>query len=652
MLKLCVRGFSALGFCVLIWLCGSAPVLAAEAPLEGLLSRAEARRLWEHPTWHLLLHYRPDRLGSGVTSEADGPGFFLDPRGKTDPRLEMRATLAAFYSEETLEPTRQSAQCAFPARHRWLRQTLEITPAELPVQPCERLERWIKAVDPESVSLVYSSYFFNNPASMFGHTLLRFNKKGRPESGHLLDHTLNFAANVEFDDNGVTFAISGLMGGYQGVFSTTPYYIKVKEYSDVESRDLWEYRLSFTPEELEMLLFHTWEMGTTWFDYYFLSENCSYFLMTILEVARPGLDLTSPFERVTLPTDTIRVVHGTEGLVSARTYRPSRGSQYWQKLALLSPAERKLARELTDAGQGRDTLESGPFKDLPALRQALLVDTAIDFVQYRLNRDEENTGLRAYLRKLLVARSRLRDLPAYPEQEPHSTPPEVGHGPSRVFIQGGAARASGPEGYRRDEAYGEVSWRPAFRDIMEEEEGFAPNSQITLSEARLRYWKEAGNWRLEKYTLVDIFSLFPLTRLLYQPSWRFSAGWERTRDGGCGDCTPFQMGGGGGVTVSTGITGREVAYLMLLISLERHGGFERGHREGLGGEAGLFIDLGARARLGLFRTVLQYSKEESPRREESRGSLRITLSSRLDLRLNATARPGYLEAGLGLGLYY
>lgn len=39
-----------------------------------------------------------------------------------------------------------------------------------------------------------------------------------------------------------------------------PYYRKVKEYGDFESRDLWEYELNLTPEETRFLVSHIWEM--------------------------------------------------------------------------------------------------------------------------------------------------------------------------------------------------------------------------------------------------------------------------------------------------------------------------------------------------------------------------------------------------------
>jgi len=46
----------------------------------------------------------------------------------------------------------------------------------------------------------------------------------------------------------VLFAINALIGVYPGMFSIMPYYLKVREYNDLENRDIWEYELNLTPQ--------------------------------------------------------------------------------------------------------------------------------------------------------------------------------------------------------------------------------------------------------------------------------------------------------------------------------------------------------------------------------------------------------------------
>ncbi|HEX7928497.1 MAG TPA: DUF4105 domain-containing protein, partial [bacterium] len=207
--------------------CACAGLVRGETPglspygLE-LQQRAHDLRLAEQPFWRRLLHMQPDTFGGGYTSQADGPGFFLALAGKTDARAELDATLAAFFTDTLLEPGKLTPQCAFPARYRWLKAQLGFDGARLPEQPCERFEAWRAALDPQSVTLIFASYFLNNPSSIFGHTLLRFDKRDRPDSQRLLDYAVNYAAAVPPDDGAVVFAWRGIVGSYQGYFSVLP----------------------------------------------------------------------------------------------------------------------------------------------------------------------------------------------------------------------------------------------------------------------------------------------------------------------------------------------------------------------------------------------------------------------------------------------
>ncbi len=63
---------------------------------------------------------------------------------------------------------------------------------------------------------------------------------------NLVSYAVNYAATVAGDDNW-SYAWKGLTGQYPGEYSLMPYYRKVKEYGDFESRDLWEYELALTP---------------------------------------------------------------------------------------------------------------------------------------------------------------------------------------------------------------------------------------------------------------------------------------------------------------------------------------------------------------------------------------------------------------------
>ena len=300
------------------------PVTAAAGTtyLEELVDQARTNHLAQRQEWLDLLHFKPYPYRPGRHSLADDPDFFNAPDGNTDAEAELEATLAAFFSDVEETDTVQNPQCRFIARYHWLKDELHFDPVRLPEQPCGRFKHWRESLDPHEITLVFPVAYLNNPASMYGHTLLRVDTRDQDEHTRLLAYSISYAAATD-ETSGLVFAVKGLTGGYPGMFSVAPYYLKVRKYSDIENRDIWEYRLALTPQELDRLLMHAWELGPTRFDYYFFDENCSYHLLSLLDVARPGLDLTDQFRWWAIPSDTVRAVTEKPGLVILVVCRPA-----------------------------------------------------------------------------------------------------------------------------------------------------------------------------------------------------------------------------------------------------------------------------------------------------------------------------------------
>jgi len=232
----------------------------------------QADELASHSYWLQLNHYR-----SGITStwksEIDSPNFFLAPAGKRDPLAELQATLAAFgqiQSPNELTDKYRENVCRFPARFNWLKQKLA---ANWPDVDCVEMQQWQAIIQPKGMTLVFPTAFMNNPSSMFGHTLLRIDAKDQTRNKELVAFAVNFAALPDGGDNAATFAFKGMTGQYPAAFSLMPYYRKVREYNDLESRDIWEYKLDFSEQEVNNILLHIWELKDTEFDYYFLDDK-------------------------------------------------------------------------------------------------------------------------------------------------------------------------------------------------------------------------------------------------------------------------------------------------------------------------------------------------------------------------------------------
>ncbi len=583
---------------LILLLAPASPVDAGEptenAYLVELINQGLQAKLASEREWHLLLHYRKDLFG-GHTSEQDDPGFFMSPDGKTDPQAELDATLKQFFSEELVGRSKQPAQCAFIARYEWLRNQLRFDETRLPPMACERFERWFADFEAQSITLIFPSAFLNNPASMFGHTLLRVDQRGQTDSTRILAYTINYAADVP-PDAGMAYPIRGIFGWYSGYFSTIPYYLKVREYRDIENRDIWEYRLNFTEHQVRRLLMHAWELGNASFDYFFFKENCSYHLLALLDYADPALHLTDEFLFWTVPADTVRLIASKPGLVSGIAYRPSRSNVIRRKRESLPLGERELAHRIAqDLGE----LTSPAFVQLSLTKQAFLLDLASDYLRYRIDTtDEPPPELKERNRAVLTARSQLR----IPSQEftvvPFAKQPELGHKTSRASV--GA-------GWRNDDTFEEVTVRAGYHDLLDPEVGYTPDAQIDLASVSLRHYNRVDQTRIERATFANVLSLSPIDSVFHAPSWKINAGMNTIRFGSCQLCSNGVLNGGIGAAVESHWLKREVVFAFAEAEANYSRAYEEDHRVGGGGTVGLLADLTDRWKLMASGTYLRYA---------------------------------------------
>ena len=564
------------------------------AYLVELINKGLQAKLAGEREWHLLLHYRKDLLG-GHTSEQDDPGFFMSPDGKTDPQAELDATLKQFFSDALVGRSKQPAQCAFIARYEWLRSQLRFDETRLPPMACERFERWFADFEAQSITLIFPSAFMNNPASMFGHTLLRVDQRGQTDSTRILAYTINYAADVP-PDAGMAYPIRGIFGGYRGYFSTIPYYLKVQEYRDIENRDIWEYRLNFTEHQVRRLLMHAWELGNASFDYFFFKENCSFHLLALLDYADPTLHLTDEFHFWTIPADTVRLIASKPGLVSGIAYRPSRSNVIRRKRESLPLGERELANRITqDLGE----LTSPAFVQLGLTRQAFLLDLASDYLRYRIETtDSPPPELKERNRAVLAARSQLR----IPSQEftvvPFAKQPELGHK---------TARATVGAGWRNNDTFEEVAVRAAYHDLLDPEVGYTPDAQIEIASLAIRHYNRADQTRIERATFANVLSLSPIDSVFHAPSWNINVGMNTIRFGSCQLCSNGVINGGIGGAIESRWLKREVFFVFAEAEGDYSKAYEPDYRIGGGGTIGMLADVTDRWKIMATGTYLKFA---------------------------------------------
>ncbi len=588
-----VLAFLAFLICLLHAVPSDAQQSDRELYVRQLIHRAEQAKLAEQREWHLLLHYRKGLFG-GYESEQDDPGFFMSSNGKADPAAELASTLTQFFSAEPVGRTRQPAQCAFIARYHWLKEQLQFDPVRLPPISCERFDRWYEDFDAQSISLIFPSAFLNNPASMFGHTLFRVDQKGQTEQTRILAYTINYAAEVP-PNAGLAYPVRGIFGSYKGYFSTLPYYLKVQQYRDIENRDIWEYRLNLTENQMRRFLMHAWELGNAYFDYFFFKENCSYHILALLDYADPELHLTDEFIGWTVPADTIRLVVSKPGLISDISYRPSRSTVIKRKRESLPAAERDLAHQIT---QDIEELNSPAFTQLVPAKQAFLLDLASDYLRYRIETtDSPQPEWKDRNRAVLTTRSRLR----IPSEEftvrPFAKQPELGHKMHRAAIGGG---------WRNNDTFEEATFRGGYHDLLDPEVGYTPDAQIEMASITVRHYNQADQTRVERATLLNLLSLSPIDSVFHAPSWKLNIGMNTIRHNDCRLCSNGFFSGGIGGAKEFRFINREVLFAFAETEVGISKAYHEMHRIGGGGTVGMLADITERWKLMATGSYLRF----------------------------------------------
>lgn len=553
---------------------------------EALAERAVSKGLHDRREWHVLLHYRPALLGR-YTSLVDDPAFFNSLSGKNDPREELIETIKAFFRADLDGDAHP--QCRFIARYRWLSNELSIDSSKLPAPECKGYDELMQNMNPRSAVLVFPVSHINSPASMFGHTLLRIDSD---RESTMFSFAVNYSA-VTPETSGVLFAVKGLTGAYKGYFGVLPYYEKIKEYSFLENRDMWEYRLDFSPEEVERMLLHLWELKDIYSDYYFFDENCSYNLLLALEAARPETDLIELLPPWVIPMDTVRAIKKTGMSSGEAQYRPSRASRIRHIEGLLNKGLRASALDL--ASGALDPNELARDGAIPREKRAMALDLASEYVQYRYAKrklpKEEYTS--RYI-GVLGARSTLGLVPPYDISAP--APPDDGHGPARLSI--GA-------GFRDKREFASIKLRPANHALMDPQEGYLPGAAITFLEGEARYDFDGRGLQAERLTLLEIVSVSPRDRFFKPVSWRVSADVLRKEDTGPDERRTIS-GLSAGMGLSYGSWPGALAYAFAGPEAKAGRKLDKGYALGAGVKAGVVGSITERWKAQLEFTALAF----------------------------------------------
>jgi Domain of unknown function (DUF4105) len=494
---------------------------------EQYIQKALQLNLAYHPKWIKLGHYEKSFLEN--YKSAFSRGFLLDDKGFKDPQAELVTTIRAIYSnsEEISSKLKHHPQCYYLARARWLNKVLSVAPED--ILPCEERQNWKKQLGVTKVSLIFASSDIGNASSSFGHTFLKLINPANAKNKDLIDYGVDYAADAD-PNEGIFYAVKGLVGQYSGRFTMLPYHQKIREYLNLEGRDIWEYHLNFSAEETEELVDHLLEMENARAPYYFFNDNCSYRILKSLETVRPETDLADQFKYFVIPIDTVKKIFSATNWVSEVKFKKSLKSDYIESYGTLSEFEKNELRYLVVHHKWREPQRTQQIEKAKILETAqkffslksYQTGKAFDEVKYNLSVE------RAMLGPVLLETQKHR------KEEPHQS-----HDSSALYW--GSLYNSNTQNTEMT-----LKFRNALHDLEQIDYGTVRFSQIEMASIEIKTNNsKTEKWSLKEFKFLDLINLSPISDLDRPMSWKFKAAlqdnWDHDIEGAVGLSRDFQM---------------------------------------------------------------------------------------------------------------
>ena len=513
--------------------------------IEELHRLSEQQNLANDDQWLKLLHFE-SRLFRSKASAISTKSFFLSKDGHEDAQSELFATISSFVNVP-------QTQCRFPARLIFLSKRL---PHTFPRQICKEYDVFLNSFSGNSVSLVYASGYLGNPASMFGHVFIKFNKADKHE---LLDNTFNFGAIVPKNDNKLTYIIKGISGGYQGHYANQKYHHHTLSYSETELRDLWEYELNLSASDVSLLLAHLWELENTTSTYYFFDKNCAYQLAKLLELVINKPLVTSNKSWV-MPYDLIMMLAKGDDdndvkLIKETIYHGSRQEELYKKYRQLNEQEKLVLKKIIKLNSSETEKVLNGIGDYSVKR---IIDVMYDYFAFLEVKNEKLSDDDVHKKqKILSYRFQLSPGQLKWQDKKHN-PPHTSQ--NTALLQFG--------GLHNDDFSSGVTlrFRANYYDLLSVNSARIPHSELSAFDLTLLYVPEYEKLSLRELTLFNIVNLNASQTDLdddNELAWKFSAGYK-PQQLSCVSCSALYLEGFVGKSWSSstdfvgyaGLTGR------------------------------------------------------------------------------------------------
>lgn len=436
------------------------------------------------PTWLKLLHF--DSTGSNHTSRVSSNEFFLTDNGRNDAISEFIAFKDILQSHNT------EVACQYPARYTWFTQHVPGTP-RLDLEKCPELVQFLQSFQTKHLSIVFASEFLFEPSSSFGHIMLVFHDKPKPD---LLSDAIYFSAVSNLRKDGFAmYAINGLSGEYPAYFYRSAFLKKIYEYTILQQRYLYSFPVSITKKQTLLLLYHLFELRKAKFKYFFSKENCAYQIAALLDVALGEDSFDSAY--YVLPIEVLNKFANVEN--SNAVYLPSivHSNLLYSKM---SEADKTVFLNTIDNVTPPDRVSNKTVSNIVA--EAL--QHYYTYLFRRLNRAPSNY---AQIMSLNYQKS---------TYQPEFVP--------KLERTGGIKLGLGFADHA-DNHYLAISFRPMLRDLTDVQ--WNPQQEMELNVFQSKLLLRQDEVQLRQLDLVSIKSLAKRNRLFRPASWAFYLGANR-----------------------------------------------------------------------------------------------------------------------------
>ncbi len=507
-----------------------APTLLAQETLVTFTPRASIDELAADPQWLRLLHHdASENEGTFLSQE-----FYLSPQGRDRPGAELRATLQAMEIPVTDDT---HPRCRFPARYHWLGKQLGHPAWQTIPAACRRLRKWLAEKPLRSISLLMVSGYMGNPASLFGHSLLKLNTD--TEEHDLFSTTINYGALVPPKEPVIIYILRGLLGGYQAGYSDRYFYTQDVVYTHTEARDIWEYQLDLSPEHTRFLQLHLWEIIGNKKQYFFLTRNCAYELGRVIDIVldRP---LTRPARVWYTPSELFDRLHDIDEearvqqkktIIRQLRYHPSAERLLIRDYENLDPALKSRARRFLK--QPESSQIDAVLAGLPTAKQQVLLDFLFSYQHFILTREQPQPSPETLSLKhtLLLKRLTLPPSVAADVQPLYRPSPSEGQKPSIIGLGIMAKKSRGSVPLLKLTAF---SQEPTGQNALD-------GGELTVFDLRFGLPENGMPIRQVDYLRILHHALSPLPMA---PSWSWRLLLRSVRESGKGYDHQFYLGMG------------------------------------------------------------------------------------------------------------